>query len=141
MFCRNTRGALQKYWKVFCKISEGSSTLWHKMNNFLVKTQELGLFPVTSWPPIFEDRKVISNHWERSQLHIFDTYWNMKKVIRRQFLWFVNMKKCNTWPVKKRNRWRQCIEWPSPPFCHFLLSFLATLSPLPPGYVIYALFW
>ena len=52
MFCKNTercsreilRCLLQKKKKVFCKISEGSFTPWHKMNNFRVKAQGLSLF-------------------------------------------------------------------------------------------------
>ena len=32
-------GILQTHWKVFCKITEECSILWHAMNNFLVKTQ------------------------------------------------------------------------------------------------------
>ena len=39
---------LQKYRDMFCKTDEESSTLWHKMNNFLVKTQGLGMFHATS---------------------------------------------------------------------------------------------
>ena len=47
-FCRTlVTGILQKYWKVFCKIAKRSSTYWHMMSNFLVKTQGLHLFPIT----------------------------------------------------------------------------------------------
>ena len=67
VFCKTTkrfsakllRNFLWKYWTVCCKnterfsaeilkgvwpIAEGGSTLWHKMNNLLVKTQGLHLF-------------------------------------------------------------------------------------------------
>ena len=55
MVCKNTvrwffgilRGALPKYWKVFWKIAEETSTFGHKINNLHVKTQGLDLFFVT----------------------------------------------------------------------------------------------
>ena len=49
---------MQKYLKVLGKIAEGSSTFWQKMNNLLVKTQGLALFPVRSWPFILLGQKI-----------------------------------------------------------------------------------
>lgn len=40
------------------------------MNNFLLKTQGLGLFPATSWPPILGDQKITSNYRESSCFRI-----------------------------------------------------------------------
>ena len=68
------RGFVRKYYKEFCKIAEGSLTLWHKTNNFLVKTQGLLLFPVTSWPSIFGDQNLIIYYWEWIYLQIFGTH-------------------------------------------------------------------
>ena len=70
VFCKNTdtssakalRIVLQKYGEVLCRNTEGYSTkvlnaviknFWGEFqpqNNWLVKTQVLGLFPVTPWP-------------------------------------------------------------------------------------------
>ena len=42
------------------KIVEGSSTLWHKINNFLVIAQRLGLFDVTLWPSAVGGQNIMS---------------------------------------------------------------------------------
>lgn len=64
VFSRTTRNfsakipilALQKYREVSCRntkrlsaIAYESSIHWHKMSNFLLKIQVLGLFPIVSW--------------------------------------------------------------------------------------------
>ena len=71
--------SLQKYWDMFCKnrgkrcsakvlkgILQRCSKLCYIMNNFLVKTQGLGLFPLWSRPCILTGQKLISNYWEES---------------------------------------------------------------------------
>ena len=49
-------------------------TSWKKMNRFLVKTQGIGLLPVTLWLSILGGQKIISNCWERCHLQIFDVH-------------------------------------------------------------------
>ena len=59
------RSVLQKYWKVVSKIPEGSLTLWHEMNKFLVKTQ----------PSVLVGQKILISYWKRSHLQVFDTHY------------------------------------------------------------------
>lgn len=75
VFCKTTemcsanililRIVLQKYLKVLGEIAEGGCTFWQKLNNILVKTQGLGLFPLRSWPFILGGQKT-SIYWEQS---------------------------------------------------------------------------
>ena len=91
------KGVLETCWEVFCKITEKffakilrtvllkywydvfkNTKRWSakilkfvlKNCKFLVKNQELGLFPVKSWPSILGGQKIISNCWEQSNLQI-----------------------------------------------------------------------
>ena len=82
-FAKILMGILQKYREVFCRITKGSSTLWRQMNNFFVKAQRLGLFPVISWPSTLGDQEMIINYWERGHSQSLDTLLNMRKVHAR----------------------------------------------------------
>ena len=71
----------QKCWKVLFKISEGSFTFWHTINNIHVKTQGLGLFPFILWPSILGGQKIISNYsvrmrknTDQKKLHIWTLF-------------------------------------------------------------------
>ena len=77
LFCKTTeryyaeilRGILQKYWMLLYEISEGSSN--HKIIDFLVKSQVLGLFPVTPWLKflvLIQTRK----RWHKKKVRIKD---------------------------------------------------------------------
>ena len=56
------------------KKKQKNRTIWKKINRFLVKTQGIGLLPVTLWPTILGGQKIISNYWERCHLQIFDVH-------------------------------------------------------------------
>ena len=54
MFCKNIE-------RCSAKLFSGVPHFPHKMNNFLVKTEALGLFPVTSIPFILGGQNITSN--------------------------------------------------------------------------------
>ena len=105
-FTKSLNHVLQKYRQVVCKNTEkcfvkilrsvfyknvkkllqnclGEFHALTQMNKFFVKIQELGLFPVTSWPSFFGRPK----HNERISkgksfpMQVFNTYKNIKKVM------------------------------------------------------------
>ena len=80
-YAKLLRGVLQKYQKVFGKITEKSCTIWQKKKKPLAKTQGVGLFP-RSWPFIQGGQKIKNIYREWSHLQISDTLQSMKNVIQ-----------------------------------------------------------
>ena len=89
--CKNTEKCFVKilrsvFYKNIEKLLQNCLGEFHaltQMNKFVVKTQELGLFTVTSWPSFFRRPKLNKriSKGKSFPMQVFNTYKNIKKVM------------------------------------------------------------